>query len=146
QVQNGAFVLNLLPLVNQSLAAMSGLVTQLIGHPVTLPTISGDEVPSAAVTKLESVLGIDLPNGFGSLVVFDSNDLAAVQQAVDLASRLIVLLAVLFLLFSAAAIWISPRKRRTILQLTAAAVVVLVIERRFAIAEGTSIVGAVKAE
>src|SRR5206468_9828644 len=81
-----------------------------------------------------------------SLVVFDSKDLAAVQQAVDFASRLIVLLAVLFLLFSAAAIWISPRKRRTILQLMAAAVVVLVIERRFAIAEGNSIVGAVKAE
>jgi hypothetical protein len=113
---------------------------------VTLPTISGDEVPSAAVTKLESALGIDLPDGFGSLVVFDSKDLAAVQKAVDVASRLIVLLALLFLLLSAAAIWVSPRKRRTILQLSAAAVVVLVIERRFAIAEGNSIVGAAKAE
>lgn len=140
QVQNGAVVLNLLPLVNQGLAAVSGVVTELIGHPVTLPEISGDEVPSAAILKLESALGIDLPDGFGTVVVYDSQDLGAVQQGVDLASRLIVLLAVLFLIFSVIAVWVSPRRRRTLLQLATGAAVVLVIERRFAIAEGNTIV------
>jgi hypothetical protein len=91
-------------------------------------------------------LGIDLPDRFGTVVVYDSTDLAAVQQGVDRASRLIVLLAVLFVVFAAAAIWISPRKRRTVLQLATAAGVVLVLERRFAMAEANDLVGVAKPE
>jgi hypothetical protein len=139
-VQNGKVVLNLVPLVNQSIAAISSVVTDLIGHPITLPPISADEVPSEAITKLESALGIDLPDDLGSIVVYDSEDLQSVQQTVDLASRGIVLLAVLFLVLAAIALWVSPRTRRTLLQLATAAAVVLVIERRFAIAEGNAIV------
>ena len=146
QVQNGAVVLNLLPLVNQGLAAISGVVTDLVGHPVSLPEITGDEIPSEAITKLESALGIDLPDNFGTVTVYHSDELAAVQQGVDLASRAIVALAVLFLILAAVAVWVSPRKRRTLLQLATALAVVLVIERRFAIAEGNAIVDKVKPE
>ncbi len=145
-VQEGTVVLNLLPLVNQGLVAISGVVTDLIGHPVTLPEITGDEIPSEAITKLESALGIDLPDRFGTVAIYDSEDLAAVQQGVDLASRAIVALAVLFLILAAVAIWVSPRKRRTLLQLATALAVVLVIERRFAIAESNAIVDKVKPE
>jgi hypothetical protein len=146
QVQNGRVVLNLLPLVERALGAMTTLVTDLVGHAVTLPEISANEVPAEAITKLESALGIDLPDRFGTVVVYDSTNLAAVQQGVDRASRLIVLLAVLFAVLAAAAIWVSPRKRRTVLQLATAAAVVLVLERRFAIAEANSLVGAAKPE
>src|SRR5436190_14191828 len=146
EVNNGAIVLNLLPLVNQGLQAMTGLVTDLIGHPVTLPQISGDEVPSEAITRLESALGIDLPDQFGTITVYNAEDLAAVQKAVDLAGRLIVLVVVLFLLLAALALWISPRKRRTLLQLGVAAAVALVIERRLAIAEGNNVVASAKVE
>ena len=139
-------VLNLLPLVNQGLAAISGVVTDLVGHPVSLPEITGDEIPSEAITKLESALGIDLPDNFGTVTVYNSDELAAVQQGVDLASRAIVALAVLFLILAAVAVWVSPRKRRTLLQLATALAVVLVIERRFAIAEGNAIVDKVKPE
>jgi hypothetical protein len=146
RVESGRVTLNLLPLVNQALGAMTTLVTDLVGHAVTLPQISGDEVPAEAITKLESALGIDLPERFGTVVVYDSTDLAAVQQGIDRASRLIVLLAVLFVLLAAAAIWVSPRKRRTVLQLATATAVVLVLERRFAIAEANSLVGTAKPE
>lgn len=146
QVRNGQVVLNLLPLVDQVLKSMTALVTDLVGHSVTLPEISAEDIPSEAVTKLEGALGIDLPDRFGTVVVYDSEDLAAVQQGVERASRLIVLLVVLFVVFAAAAILISPRKRRTVLQLATACAVVLVLERRFAIAEGNSLVGDVKPE
>jgi ABC-type multidrug transport system fused ATPase/permease subunit len=146
QVQNGAIVLNLLPLVNQGLQAMTGLVTDLVGHAITLPQISAEEIPSEAITRLESALGINLPDQFGTVTVYNTNDLEAVQKAVDLASRLIVLMVILFLVFAALALWVSPRKRRTVLQLAMAAAVVLVVERRFAIAEGNTIVGGAKVE
>jgi hypothetical protein len=146
QVQGGKVVLNLLPLVNQGLAAMSGVVTDIIGHPVTLPTITGDEVPSQAITKLETALGVDLPDNLGTIVVYDAAELEAVQRGVELASRAVVAIAVLFLLFAALAVWISRRRRRTLVQLTVAMLVILVAERRFAIAEGNTIVGKVKPE
>lgn len=146
QVQGGQVVLNLLPLVNRVLANMTTLVTDLVGHRVTLPEISAEEIPSQAVARLEGALGIDLPERFGTVVVYDSDDLKAVQQAVDRASRLIVLLVVLLVLLAAAAIWVSPRKRRTVLQLATATAVILVLERRFAIAEANSVVAGVKPE
>jgi hypothetical protein len=146
QVQEGAVVLNLLPLVNEGLAAMSGVVTDIVGHPVTLPQVTGGEIPSEAITRLESALGVDLPPQFGTIVVYDADELEAVQQAVDLASRGIVAIALLFVVCAALALWISRRRRRTLVQLMAALLVVLVIERRFSIAEGNAIVAKVKPE
>jgi hypothetical protein len=146
QVQGDKVVLNLLPLVNQGLAAMTGLITNIVGHPVTLPQITGDEIPSEAVTRLESALGVDLPEGFGTIVVYDASQLQAVQRVVDLASRAVVAFALLFLVCAAIALWISRRRRRTLIQLTVALLVVLVIERRFGIAEGDAIVNRVKPE
>ncbi len=146
QVQGDKVVLNLLPLVNQGLAAMTGVVTSIIGHPVTLPQITGDEIPSEAVTRLESALGVDLPPEFGTIVVYDASQLQAVQRVVDLASRAVVAIALLFLVCAAIALWISRRRRRTLIQLTVALLVVLVVERRFAIAQGDAIVNRVKPE
>jgi hypothetical protein len=146
QVQGDKVVLNLLPLVNQGLAAMTGVVTNIVGHPVTLPQITGDEIPSEAVTRLESALGVDLPEGFGTIVVYDASQLQAVQRVVDLASRAVVAFALLFLVCAAIALWISRRRRRTLIQLTVALLVVLVVERRFSIAEGDVIVNRVKPE
>lgn len=148
QVQQGAVVLNLLPLVTEGLAAMTGVVTDIVGHPVTLPQISGDEIPSEAIMRLESALGVDLPEPaqFGTIVVYQADQLEAVQKGVDLASRGIVALALLFVVCAVIALWISRRRRRTLVQLMVALVVVLVIERRFSIAESNAIVAKVKPE
>jgi hypothetical protein len=145
-VENGKVVLNLLPLVNQGLQSISTIVSDLVGHPVTLPELSGDEVPSEAISRVESALGIDLPDQFGTIVVYDSQDLAAVQDGVDLASRAIVALVLLFLVLAGIALWVSPRKRRTLVQLSAALAVILVIERRVAIAQGDALVDQAKPE
>jgi hypothetical protein len=146
QTQNGDVVLNLLPLVNEALRSLSGVVSDLIGRPVTLPDLSGDEVPSEAITRLESALGVDLSGSFGTVVVYDSEDLAAVQGGVDLASRAVVALVLVFLVLASIALWVSPRKRRTLVQLAAALAVVLVIERRFAIAASGSVVDRARPE
>jgi hypothetical protein len=146
QVRDGQVVLNLLPLVNQALATISGIVADIVGHSVSLPPITGEEVPSEAITKLETALGVDLPDDLGTIVVYDADELEAVQQGVDIASRAIVLVALLFLVFAGLALWLSPRRRRTLIQLAAALVVILVAERRFAIAQGNAIVGSAKPE
>ncbi len=140
QIVNDAVVLNVLPLINEALQSISGTISDLIGHPVTLPTITGDEIPSQARDALQSALGVTLPEDFGSIVIFRSSSLSSIQDIVNLAQRAVVLLAILFLLFAAIAMWVSPHRRRTLLQLATALLAITIIERRLAIWQSNSLV------
>jgi len=140
QIVNDAVVLNVLPLINEALQSISGTISDLIGHPVTLPTITGDEIPSQARDALQSALGVTLPEDFGSIVIFRSSSLSAIQDIVNLAQRAVVVLAILFLLFAAIAMWVSPHRRRTLLQLATALLAITIIERRLAIWQSNSLV------
>ena len=144
RLSDGKVVLSLLPLVNQGLQAASTFVTQLIGRPIDLPEITGQEVPIQAVAKIEAVLGIDLPDSFGTVVVYDAHEIEAVQRSVDLAGRLMVLLILLVLLAFAGTLWASVHRRRTLIQLCSALAVVLVVERRFMIAAADRVVDRAK--
>jgi hypothetical protein len=139
-VSGGKVSLNLLPLVNQGLQAVSGVASELVGRPIDLPQLTGEEVPAEAVAKIEQTLGVDLPDRFGTITVYDSQELAAVQDAVNVARRLLVVIVVVFLLAAVGAVWVSPRRRRTLIQLMSALAVVLVIERRFAIAAADRVI------
>lgn len=145
-IREGKAVLNLIPIANEVLKGVSGVVGELVGRPVTLPEITPETIPDEAIAEIEQALGIDLPSNFATIVVYDSEELAAVQQAVDLFNKAVVLLAVLFVVLFVAAMWISPRKRRTLLQLMTALAVVLVLERRFAIAAANDVVDGAKPE
>jgi hypothetical protein len=140
QIVNDAVVLNVLPLINEGLQSISGTISDLIGHQVTLPTITGDEVPSQALSALQSALGVTLPSDFGSIVIFRSSSLTTIQDIVQLAQRAVVLLGFLFLLFAAIALWVSPHRRRTLLQLAVAALAIVIIERRLAIWQANSLI------
>jgi hypothetical protein len=145
-LSDGRVVLNLLPLVNEGMQAVSTVVTQLVGRPIDLPEITGEEVPVEAVAKIESALGIDLPDSFGTVVVYDAQELETVQRSVDLAARLMILLILLFVVAFACTMWASVQKRRTLIQLATALAVVLVVERRFAIAAADRVVDRAKDE
>ena len=146
QIQNDQVVLNYLPLVNQALQSVSSTVSQLIGKPLTLPEITPDTVPSEAITKLEAALGVTLPDTFGTLVVYDAAELATVQNAVNVARQGLIGLVILFVLAIAVALWVSPRRRRTILQLAVAVAVVTVIERRLGMSSVEEVVDIAKPE
>jgi hypothetical protein len=146
QIVNDAVVLNVLPLINQGLQSISGTISDLVGHQVTLPTITGDEIPSAALAQLQSALGVTLPSDFGSIVIYRSSSLSTIQDIINLAQRAVVALAILFLVFSALALWASPRRRRTLLQIATASLLILIAERRLAIWQSNSAVDKVVAE
>lgn len=145
-IQEGKAVLNLVPIANEVLKGVSGVVGELVGRPITLPEITPQTIPSEAIARIEQAIGVDLPTDFATLVVYDSEELAAVQEAVNLFNKVVILLAVLFVVFFVAAMWLSPAKRRTLLQLTTALAVVLVLERRFAIAAASDLVDGARPE
>jgi hypothetical protein len=146
QIVNDAVVLNVLPLINEGLKSISGTISDLVGHTVTLPTITGDEIPSQALEQLQTALGVTLPSDFGSIVIFRSSSLTTIQDIVNLAQRAVVVLAILFLLFAAIALWVSPHRRRTLLQLATAALAIVIIERRLAIWQTDNLVTKAQAE
>jgi hypothetical protein len=129
----GKVLLNLLPLVNLALGSIDRVATDLVGRDVTLPTIEEGEAPSESITKLEQALGVDLPDSYGQIVVYDSEDLEALQQTLSTLERLLVLLLVLIPVLVAASLWVSTRRRRTLIQLATGAAVGLVVIRRIAI-------------
>jgi len=132
-VVGGKVTLNLLPLVNLALASIERVSSDLVGGQVTLPTIQPGDVPSEAISRLEQALGIDLPDNYGQIVVYDSNDLEALQKALYWSERLVILLLILIPILVAAALVVSTRRRRTLVQLTVGGAIGLVIVRRVAI-------------
>jgi hypothetical protein len=143
---DGRVVLNLLPMVNEALRRISGIVSELIGRDLRLPEVTSEEVPAKVIPRLEAALGVDLPDRFGTIVVYDGNEVATMQRAVDALGRWVVLVALGFLVLAGVALRLSRSKRRTLVQLLAAAVVVLVLERRFAITAADRIVGEAREE
>ena len=143
---NGQVVLNLLPIVNEALRQVASVASELVGRDISLPEVTAEEVPAEVIPKLEAALGVNLPDRFGTIVIYDGDELATAQRAVDVFGRGVVLFVLLWLVFSAAAIALSVRKRRTIVQLSAGFAVLLVLERRFAIAASDRVVDQAREE
>jgi hypothetical protein len=132
-VVDGKVLLNLLPLVELSLASIQRVSSDLVGGSVTLPTPEPGELASVAIPKLEQALGIDLPEDYAQIPIYDSQDLQALQKAVYWSERLVILLLILVPILVAAALLVSTRRRRTLVQLTVGGAVGLVVVRRLAI-------------
>ena len=146
QVQGNQVVFNYLPLLNQALEQLSGTLSAILNRPITLPTITADTVPSEAIASLQTALGVTLPPNFGSVTLFQGDELTSVQDAVSTFNKILILAIVLFIIGAALALILSTNRRRTLLQLLTALIVVVVLERRFAIAEANNVVSMAKPE
>lgn len=130
QTTNGQVVLNLVPLVNAAAQNATDFISGVVGKQVTLPTVTGDELPSAACAKISSALGRPLPQTCGQIPLFPADKLTNAQRAVRAFDRLVVASLIVTPLIALAAIWLSRRRRRTTMQLAIAGMLGLVIERR----------------
>ncbi len=129
----GKVLLNLVPLVNLALASIENVSSDLVGRDVTLPTFQPGEIPSSQIATLEQALGIDLPDDYGQIPIYDSQDLEALQKTLYTAKRLLILLLILVPVLAAAALLVSTRRRRTLVQLTVGGAIGLVVVRRVAL-------------
>ncbi|MGH2774294.1 MAG: hypothetical protein ACRDJT_02505, partial [Actinomycetota bacterium] len=129
---DGRVVLNLLPVVNEALQRIESQAAGLFQKDVDLPAITGGEIPDEAREKISSALGVEVPEDFGEIVVFESDRLEAAQAAVTFFDRAIVFLVILTLVLISLALWISRRRRRTLLQLVVGSLVGIVVVRRLA--------------
>ena len=127
---DGEVTLNLLPVINAVLADITAQSPEILGRQVDLPDVTVDEIPKDAITALENALGVTLDDDFGQFTVYDDGKLAAAQDAVSLFDRFVVVLLPLGVVLVAAALWISHRRRRTLLQVCFGLAVGMVLIRR----------------
>jgi hypothetical protein len=130
QSTGGQVVINLVPLLNAALANAGGLVSGVVGRQVDLPTVTAADIPSAACGQISAALGRPLPPTCGQFVLFPDRYLKSVQRAVQAYDRLLLALLIVVPLIFAAALWLSRRRRRTLLQMTIGAMVALIFVRR----------------
>ncbi|MDQ6927753.1 MAG: hypothetical protein M3159_03715 [Actinomycetota bacterium] len=140
----GKVVLNLLPLFNEALRQLQQASPDILGHEVTLPEIKSGDIPADARQKIQDALGVTLPSDFGQIVLFDSSQLRTAQDVVrwfDRANVALIIVAILLLAFT---VWVSHRRRRTVVQLGVGIAIGLVLIRRASIIGKDSVLNSVK--
>jgi hypothetical protein len=145
-VVDGKVVLNWVPVLNRLLDGVASQVSGLLGRDVELPEITPGMLPDEARARIEQALGRELPSDWGTVTVFDDDRLTAMQDGLELFRRGTALLAIAALLLVALAIAVSPRRRRTVLQLALATGVVFVLLRRVVFAAEANVLDAVRVE
>jgi hypothetical protein len=127
---NGQVVLDLVPLLNAALQSLETFISGVVGHSVNLPTLTASDVPASACQRISAALNRPLPSTCGQIPLFPSNRLDQARRLVRIFNGVFVLLLILTPVAAALALWLSRRRRRTLLQLSAGAVLALVVIRR----------------
>ena len=85
---DGEVTVNLLPLIGRGLTRLQelGLFDDL-----EIPDLSADGDPSEQIAELEEATGRDLPDDFGQLVVYQSDQLADRQASLESAQQTVAL-------------------------------------------------------
>jgi hypothetical protein len=130
EIEGDEVVFNVIPLINEVLAALGEKSPEIFGRTIDIPTITVDDIPEEAVEKLEDVLDRDLPDDFGQFTVFDTDRYRHIQEAVSLFEVLLEVAVVVTVALVAATMWMSPHRRRTLLQLLVGIAVGVVVLRR----------------
>src|SRR6478735_1577930 len=122
--------LNLVPVINEVIAAINKQTPAVFGRQLDVPTIDPSQPPNKAIRRLSSALGVELPKDFGQVTVYDDGKLSTAQDIFRWVEQGAVLLLVLALLLPIAAILLSRRRRRTVLQYVVGVAITMVLLRR----------------
>ena len=144
-IEDDTVYINLLPFTNDALASLEPQLSEIFNRTIDLPAITTENV-SQAVGLLEQQFGVDLPDDFGQIKVFESDALPAAQAGIAATDRLIYALAALTVVLAIIALVLSPRRLRTTLWLGLGAALGLIVVRRLALRLDDAIVERVSGE
>jgi hypothetical protein len=122
---NGVVTINYLPLIAKALSFIESKSPGFLGTSATVPNITSSTPVDRARSELSKVVGRPLPDHFGVVTVFKSDQLKSAQDAVSLFDKLVIGLLILSVLLVVVTIALAPRKRRIIIGLALGTVVAL---------------------
>jgi hypothetical protein len=129
-IEDGQVALDLVPVVNALLGEIGSASPEVFGREIDLPELSVDDIPADAIERLEAAVGIELDPEYAQVVVYDEDALAVAQDGVRLVDWSVFLLVPVSVISAGLALWLSRRRRRTLLQLAGGMVLGMVVLRR----------------
>ncbi|MGW5861469.1 hypothetical protein ACWFRJ_04740 [Streptomyces sp. NPDC055239] len=117
RVSGDTVTLNLLPMVNNVLRSLEEQLPTMFGKKLDLPALSSGELPPGLHDRIEKALGVSLPADFAQIRIYNRHELGQLQETVLLFKRAVVGLVIAVPVLLALTLWISPTRRRTLLQL-----------------------------
>lgn len=127
RANGGKLELNLLPLLSKALIAVQQRAPRLLPRPI--PEISAATPPGQAEQQLSQALGVTLPAGFAQITLLQSQDLSTAQKIVRIFNAVVVVLIVAAVALIVAAVWLSLRRRRTLIELGLGVGLALIVTR-----------------
>jgi len=128
-IEGNVVYLDLLPVVNDLLVEVEGVLSDVFNRTIDIPEATGERAEEL-IPVLEERFGVDLPDDFGRIPVFESDQLAAAQRAVDIADRLVIVLLVLTIVLMIVTVALSVRRVRTVMWLGVGSALGLIVARR----------------
>jgi hypothetical protein len=125
----GLITLNVFPIIGGVLNNLQD--NGLIDASREIPDLSDFEPSADTIARLEGLLGRDLPNDIGTIVLVESERLETVQQVVRYFDVITVLALLLAVVFVGLALWLSASRIRMVLWLAGGAIAALAIGRFF---------------
>ena len=136
-IKDGRVQLNLLPVVDEVLQKVNDSTNGRFSSQITSVT---DLTPDQARAKLSQALGRPLPADFGTITVFEKQQLSTVQKAVQLFNQLVYALVIAAIVLIAAAFAVAPDRRRIAIWVGLSAAGFLVAFRAAARTSGRQVV------
>jgi hypothetical protein len=125
--EQGVITLNVFPLIEGALVRLQE--SGFLPADLQIPDLSEYQVPEQTVSRLEGLLGRDLPDDLGTITLVQSDRLAGVQQAVRLFDLLTLGLVAVTLVLMVLAVWLSARRLRMVMWLAIGSAVALLLGR-----------------
>jgi hypothetical protein len=119
--------LNTIPLISQALVWIDGKLPGALSSRFSPPVIAPGTPPDQAIQQVSQWSGKTLPPDFGQVTLLTNSSLGPAQTAVRIFDALVIVLPILTALLIAVTIWLSRRRRNTIIALGIGAAVALVI-------------------
>ena len=103
--------LNLIPAINALLDQIGDTAGGVVGTDLSLPDLE-DADTQQTIREMSDRLGVDLPDDFGQITVYQGDKLPQARDTVVLVERIRFATAVLTVVLAVAALWVSPSRRR----------------------------------
>ncbi len=123
----GVLSLNIFPLIEGVLVSLQD--AGIIDASRDIPDLTNYQPSAQAISVLETLLGRDIPDGVGSIVLIDSANLELVQTVVRWFDLITIVLLLAWAGFTALALWLSDRRVRMVLWLSVGAIAALLAGR-----------------
>jgi len=125
--EEGVIALGIFPLIGGLLETLQD--AGIIDEGRELPDLAEFQLPASTVATLETLLGRDIPDDVGTIVLVDSESLETVQTVVRWFDLITIVLLLLWVFLTALALWLSEKRVRMVLWLSGGAVAALLAGR-----------------